>query len=719
MNSELSVVKAFLKYSVWNEYNTYITAKDFPEDLQFLYRCLDSFHKTNEECVDLHVLDLSNLFFSQHKKDKEFYEGVFDTLLTYEPNEGTIKQLLESIRRAKLLRELSIASYEVAEGKSPYSSLEKLLGALNSPIEDTGVDQDEFVSNDLEDLLSKTYGEGGLSFRLLALRRMLGPLRKGNFGFIFARPESFSRDTEVLTPTGWLRVDQVTSNTYISQVNADLSVSFVRPTAIHPHEQTHCYHIHDELGRVDLIVTQGHGMIYEKEGNLYKERADQVKYKQGIKHHVAATSSVPKDVVDFLPEHRLLIAYQADGHTRNYKEYGYTFSFKKERKQNRLKEILSQCGYEYTEYKDGNRGHLGYYVKSKIRLVKDFSWVNLALVSKEWCQQFIEELSYWDATRRTDCRFKYDTVDFDVASKVQAIAILAGYNCLLSKHIDERSPNYSDIYSLSIRTNYQPVDGQSIKKELIPFSDTTYCFEVPSGMLLVRRNGAVAVSGNTGKTTFLASEITYMAEQLVEGDGPILWCNNEQVDDEVFLRVYQAGLGITIEQLLSNKPHWQAEFKKKFGNKILMPRNFVSTKQNVERLIKKYKPSLVVFDQIDKIKGFDADREDLLLGSIYQWARELAKQQCPIIAVCQADGSGEGQKWLTMANVANAKTAKQAEADWILGIGKTHDVGWESIRFLHLSKNKLMGDANTDPSLRHGKVEVVIKPEIGRYEDLT
>ncbi|MEX5624037.1 hypothetical protein ABFV62_28325, partial [Pseudomonas syringae] len=46
------------------------------------------------------------------------------------------------------------------------------------------------MSTDLESLLSKTYDGGGLSFRLSALRKMLGPLRKGNFGFIFARPET-------------------------------------------------------------------------------------------------------------------------------------------------------------------------------------------------------------------------------------------------------------------------------------------------------------------------------------------------------------------------------------------------------------------------------------------------------------------------------------------------------------------------------------------------
>jgi hypothetical protein len=71
-----------------------------------------------------------------------------------------------------------------------------------------------------------------------------------------------------------------------------------------------------------------------------------------------------------------------------------------------------------------------------------------------------------------------------------------------------------------------------------------------------------------------------------------------------------------------------------------------------------------------------------------------------------------------MANVANAKTAKQAEADWILGIGRIHDVGYDTIRYLHASKNKLVGDADSDPSIRHGRQEVIIEADIARYKDL-
>ena len=100
------------------------------------------------------------------------------------------------------------------------------------------------------------------------------------------------------------------------------------------------------------------------------------------------------------------------------------------------------------------------------------------------------------------------------------------------------------------------------------------------------------------------------------------------------------------------------------------------------------------------------------------WAREIAKGYCPLIAVCQAGASGEGKRWLSMDDVANAKTAKQAEADWILGIGKTHDISEEYMRHLVLCKNKLTGDDDTDPNLRHGRQSVRINPMIARYEDI-
>jgi hypothetical protein len=141
-------------------------------------------------------------------------------------------------------------------------------------------------------------------------------------------------------------------------------------------------------------------------------------------------------------------------------------------------------------------------------------------------------------------------------------------------------------------------------------------------------------------------------------------------------------------------------------------------RRDVERLVEQLNPSLVVYDQIDKIKGFANDREDLRLGSIYQWARELAKGSHASLGVCQADGHAEGVRYLTMEHVANAKTAKQAEADFILGIGKAADQELASARFLNISKNKLLGDADSRQELRHGRFEVLIEPTVARYRDV-
>lgn len=243
------------------------------------------------------------------------------------------------------------------------------------------------------------------------------------------------------------------------------------------------------------------------------------------------------------------------------------------------------------------------------------------------------------------------------------------------------------------------------------------CLNRSLGSLRKANFGFLFARPETGKTTFLASEVTFMLTQLNETSGPIVWFNNEQEGKEVMLRVYQGYFGVTLEQLLANPKKYNREFQERTKGKFKLIDDANIDRVRVEKVCKQLSPSLVIFDQIDKIKGFAADREDLRLGAIYVWARELAKQYCPVIGVCQADGSAENQKWLTMENVVNAKTSKQAEADWILGIGKVYSDGFENVRYLNISKNKLLGDADSLSDLRHAKFETLIDQEKARYED--
>lgn len=220
-----------------------------------------------------------------------------------------------------------------------------------------------------------------------------------------------------------------------------------------------------------------------------------------------------------------------------------------------------------------------------------------------------------------------------------------------------------------------------------------------------------------GKTTFLASEATQMAAQLGPEAGPIIWFNNEEQGEKVQLRCIQAHFGLSVSELASDLDGYGARYHTEIGDRLRIVDAASISGADIERICERYQPSLVVIDQVDKLSGFDGDRRDLQLGAVYNWARELAKRFAPVIAVCQSDGTGEGVKWLTMSHVADAKTSKQAEADWILGIGSTNDEAFQYVRYLHLSKNKLIGDEDTNPQWRHDRWEVIIHPTIARYDD--
>ena len=306
-------------------------------------------------------------------------------------------------------------------------------------------------------------------------------------------------------------------------------------------------------------------------------------------------------------------------------------------------------------------------------------------------------------------------------------AQIAGKLALKSFQLSEGNGNLQEVLQLAGQLGKGPEDAnvrfvsQNLREILSTTTGNTGLrWRLPwlnksLGSLRKGDFGFVFARPETGKTTFLASECTFMAEQLSEEDGPILWFNNEEQGNKVQLRCFQAYFGVTAERLKSDPDTFQARYDTSGGSKLRIHDNAGISSREVESIVEAEKPSLIVFDQIDKIKGFKNDREDLALGAIYQWARELAKSYCPVIGVCQASGEAEGEPYLHMGHVSNARTAKQAEADFILGIGKTHQSGFDFVRYFNISKNKLVGDADTDPQQRHGRQEVLIKPEIARY----
>lgn len=225
----------------------------------------------------------------------------------------------------------------------------------------------------------------------------------------------------------------------------------------------------------------------------------------------------------------------------------------------------------------------------------------------------------------------------------------------------------------------------------------------------------------TGKTTFVADQVSHMATQ-VKDARPIIWVNNEERSNKVMLRVQQAALGRTLKDIQADPKKAAADFDALMGmkNRIMILNNDAGL-NSVDKLvpiIRDSNPALIVFDQLDKVSGFrEKDQKDhLRLGRLYQWARELSHEYCPVIAVSQSDASGSTSKYLTMDQLRGSKVDKPGEADAIITIGKDSDPAKPYTRYIHVPKNKLFGGPRTEEKERHGYWEVEIKPDIARYE---
>ena len=79
-----------------------------------------------------------------------------------------------------------------------------------------------------------------------------------------------------------------------------------------------------------------------------------------------------------------------------------------------------------------------------------------------------------------------------------------------------------------------------------------------------------------------------------------------------------------------------------------------------------------MIDNADKTKGFSGDRKDLVLHEIYKFWRDIAKTQCPVLTIGQADNSSHNTMVLDESQLADSKTAKPSEMDFIIGIGRTN-----------------------------------------------
>lgn len=221
----------------------------------------------------------------------------------------------------------------------------------------------------------------------------------------------------------------------------------------------------------------------------------------------------------------------------------------------------------------------------------------------------------------------------------------------------------------------------------------------------------VAMRPDKGKTTLCAQIATHAApfvDVLFPGeDRSILWFNNEGPGNRIVTRCFQSALNATIEDLVklshqpSNDPKWKTkvreDYVKALGGRPGVLRIFNihgMWNHEVEDLMRKFKPALVIFDMVDNIKfggetANNGQRTDQLLEAMYQWARFMGvKYDTAVIANSQISADGDGIQWPTLPMLKDSKTGKQGAADVIITGGAVNDPTLVNSRYIGTTKNK-------------------------------
>lgn len=354
---------------------------------------------------------------------------------------------------------------------------------------------------------------------ILALtRKGILPGSTSAFEYII-RDECVSEDTEVLTPKGWRPVSSITLNTEIAQWSPTGVIEFVHPVHLSKSLHKEHYRFYNHEGHIDQAVTPKHRVPYfTKHGNLKVTTAEDATL-HPYSHMICAGNAIGKGVHYLSPHERFLIALQADGSMPSDRYTGelcgtrpVTFGISKERKHQRLTSILKDLGYAYTQTHVAGHGNvkpkITYRVSVPIHhpLHKCLSeWVDLSDKSAMWCEAFIQEVAEWDGHRPNgdDGRVLYTNTNRASIDVVQMVATLCNRRTNITEVQDNRSPTFSPVWRLHI-SNRTYVQGGSISKSyrVSEEPEMYYGVQVPSSFIVIRRNNAVSITGNSNHSAF-------------------------------------------------------------------------------------------------------------------------------------------------------------------------------------------------------------------------
>lgn len=330
----------------------------------------------------------------------------------------------------------------------------------------------------------------------------------------------YDEETELLTRDGWVKFPDLSRSVEVAQWQAGV-ISFVRPSAYHEGESDKMIYIENRAN--DLCVTPNHRLLFSNDNKRVETAQDLLNrschsdWTVGLHSVHAGSYSGPglRFAGKLLSgnEIRFLAAVQADGSWvwANHKRYGLDFSFSKERKQARFRELCTALAVTWTEkvrpakkvrYKGEDKERIA---KGSIRFYvnKPPAFLDLLGAAKSWgkwvldmnkaqLDALVDEVWKWDGciTRGS----QYASAEKQNADWISIALTLAGVS---NKTRFYTNAGGNSVWVVDVRAGSTAGFSRLSKVYSKIERKKVYCVTVPSGYVVVRRNGKVTVSANS------------------------------------------------------------------------------------------------------------------------------------------------------------------------------------------------------------------------------
>jgi DNA polymerase I-like protein with 3'-5' exonuclease and polymerase domains len=313
-------------------------------------------------------------------------------------------------------------------------------------------------------------------------------------------PNCFDGETEILTSKGWIRADQLDMQYKVAQWRPEGDITFIKPLDV-IHEPYTGPMVTLLNQHIDLVLTPDHRCpLLTRKDELVVEPASV--YSEDRKQLHSGLYSKTKDAKSFDDDFiRLLVAIQADGSwVTNTTKLRLDIGFNRERKAKRMRSLLNCVGADFTCKEDRKKKHNKFRFKvigdAVYRLHKYLGddrtlgpW--LLKFSLRQLTVFCDELHHWDGCFKLESM--YSSSVKTNADWAQIALTLCGRRAKIREYMPK-----------SGRVNYQ-VDTvkrdfswtTNIHKSSVQSPGVVHCLTVPSGFVVVRRNGKACISGQS------------------------------------------------------------------------------------------------------------------------------------------------------------------------------------------------------------------------------